>query len=103
MVKVLGFFNLFFSILELHGLYKYTEILKEKFQAEGFSLLTANPYEIYIYPLLLLVIGIISFIIGIVNLGGMRVKTRRQEFLHIMLGALVIFSSTIIFWDLIVG
>jgi len=101
MIKILGFFNIFFGILELHGLYKYMKILSQTLQNKDLAFVTSNAYKIYIYPLLLLVIGIVSLGMGVINIGAFPPKTKRQEILHISVGAFIIFSSTIIFWDLI--
>jgi len=102
MIKILGFFNIFFGILELHGLYKYIRILAQTLQNKGLAFITSNAYKIYIYPLLLLIIGIVNFGMGIINVGAFPPKTKKQETFNVFFGALIIFSSTIIFWDLII-
>ena len=102
MIKILGFFNIFFGILELHGLCKYVRTLTQTLQNKDLAFLTANAYEICIYPILLLVIGIVSLGMGIINVGAFPPKTKKHEMFNILLGAFLIFSSTIIFWDLII-
>jgi len=102
MIKILGFFNIFFGMLELHGLYKYVKTLSQTLQNKDLAFITSNAYKIYIYPLLLLVIGLISLSMGIINIGAFPPKTKKQETLNAFLGAFIIFASTIIFWDLII-
>lgn len=102
MIKVLGFFNLLFGLLEVHGLYKHFKNLQIPSQNNFFSYMGDNAYEIYILPLLLISIGISSIVIGLINLGAIPPKNSRQKTFNILIGAGLIFSSAIFFWDLII-
>jgi hypothetical protein len=99
MIKVLGFFNLFFGILEITGLFKYINGLEAGPQPQS---LDAKLTTLVIYPLILLSVGVISTVLGAINLGALPPKSKKEEFVRTMLGGFLIFASTIVFWDLII-
>lgn len=102
MLKILGFFNLFFGILEMRGLYKYCQQIGEMVSSANGLLLNENFYKIFIYPMLLLLLGLVNLIFGFLNLGAMKIRGRGQEISNILIGSFLIFTSAIIFWDLII-
>ena len=102
MLKILGFFNLFFGLLEIIGLGRYIRDNQHSIQSLSIAQISDSIFILYIYPFLLFVIGIINIGVGLINLGAIAPKSKKQEFGRVLIGASLIFASTLVFWDLII-
>ncbi len=102
MLKILGFINLFFGLLEITGLIRYVKGNQYSVQNLNIAQISDSIFILYIYPLLLFVMGIINIGVGLINLGAVAPKSKKQEFGRVLIGASLIFASTLVFWDLII-
>ncbi len=101
MMRILGFFNFFFGILELAGLYKHLSSIPPATEPRTAFYIISNLYELIVYPLTLLVLAIVSILMGIVNLGAFPTRSEKEEMYRILLSSFLIFAAIIIFRDLI--